>query len=91
MTLAKAVVTGYVYRNPEKRFTQNNVSVSAFVLNIGDKDEMLRRVHSAYEIIKDDSLDKITRANAIRSVVSRIIFDKSENRLEIHFKLQKSQ
>lgn len=60
-------------------------------LSKDDKDEMLRRVHSAYEIIKDDSLDKITRANAIRSVVSRIIFDKSQNSLEIHFKLQKIQ
>ena len=53
MTLAKAVVTGYVYRNPEKRFTQNNVSVSAFVLNIGDKDEMLIRVISKRTALND--------------------------------------
>ena len=30
MTLAKAVVTGSVYRTPEKRFTQNNIPVSSF-------------------------------------------------------------
>ena len=37
MALAKAVVTGTVYRAPEKRFTQNNIPVSSFVLNIGDR------------------------------------------------------
>ena len=46
MSLAKAVVTGTVYRAPEKRFTQNNIAVSSFVLNIGDRDEMLLRVIS---------------------------------------------
>ncbi len=46
MTLAKAVVTGTVYRTPEKRFTQNNIPVSSFVINIGDKEEMLLRVIS---------------------------------------------
>lgn len=54
MSLAKSVVTGTVYRAPEKRFTQNNVGVSAFVLNIGDRDEMLIRV-----ISKRNSLDEL--------------------------------
>ncbi len=54
MSLAKSVVTGTVYRTPEKRFTQNNVGVSAFVLNIGDRDEMLLRV-----ISKRNSLDEL--------------------------------
>ena len=54
MALAKAVVTGSVYRAPEKRFTQNNVPVSSFVLNIGDREEMLLRV-----IAKRTSLDEI--------------------------------
>lgn len=54
MSLAKSVVTGTVYRTPEKRFTQNNVGVSAFVLNIGDRDEMLIRV-----ISKRNSLDEL--------------------------------
>jgi single-stranded DNA-binding protein len=35
MSLAKAIVTGTVYRAPEKRFTQNNVAVSDFVLDLG--------------------------------------------------------
>ena len=44
MAFAKAVVTGTVFRAPEKRYTQNNVLVSSFVLNIGDREEMLIRV-----------------------------------------------
>lgn len=54
MSLAKSVVTGTVYRQPEKRFSQNNVAVSAFVLNIDDRDEMLLRV-----ISKRNSLDEV--------------------------------
>lgn len=46
MTLAKAVVTGVVYRNPEKRFTSNDVAISAFILDIGEKEETLLRVIS---------------------------------------------
>ena len=54
MSLGKSVVTGTVYRAPEKRFTQNNVAVSGFVLNIGDRDEILMRVVS-----KRTSLDEV--------------------------------
>lgn len=54
MTVAKAVVTGTVFRNPEKRFTSNNVPVSAFVLNIGEKEELLIRV-----LAKKTALDEI--------------------------------
>lgn len=57
MTVAKAVVTGTVFRNPEKRFTSNNVPVSAFVLNIGDKDESLVRI-----LAKKTSLDEVVSA-----------------------------
>ena len=64
MTLATAVVTGYVYRNPEKRFTQNNVSVSAFVLNIGDKDEMLIRVISKRTAL-NDIIDDISKGDKV--------------------------
>jgi len=46
MTLAKAVVTGIIFRAPEKRFTQNNVAVYSLILNIGEKDETLLRVIS---------------------------------------------
>ncbi len=60
MSLAKSVVTGTVYRTPEKRFTQNNVGVSAFVMNIGDKEEMLIRIISKRTTLDDlvSSLNK---------------------------------
>jgi len=54
MSLAKAVVTGSVFRAPEKRFTQNNVPVSSFILNIGEREEMLLRV-----IVRRTALDEI--------------------------------
>lgn len=54
MTIAKAVVTGIIYRAPEKRFTSNDVAVSAFVLDIGDTDETLLRV-----ISKRNALDNL--------------------------------
>ena len=72
MALAKAVVTGTVYRAPEKRFTQNNIPVSSFVLNIGDREEMLIRV--------------IVRRAALDEVVSEISKDERvlvEGRLQI--------
>lgn len=62
MSLAKSVVTGTVYRAPEKRFTQNNIAVSAFVLNIGEREETLIRV--------------ISRRNGLDEVVSSL--DKGE-------------
>ena len=72
MSLAKAVVTGTVFRAPENRFTQNNVPVSAFVLNIGDREEMLIRV--------------VVRRAALDEVVSEISKDERvlvEGRLQI--------
>jgi len=60
MSIAKSVVTGTVYRAPEKRFTQNNIAVSAFVLNIGERDEMLIRIVSRRQGLDEiiDVLDK---------------------------------
>ena len=47
MTLAKAVVTGIVYKEPKTGYTQNNVAVSSFVMNIGEGgEETLVRVIS---------------------------------------------
>ena len=44
MSLAKAVISGTVYRAPEKRFTSNNVPISAFAMNISETEETLVRV-----------------------------------------------
>lgn len=56
--IAKTVVTGTLYRAPEKRFTSNDIAVSAFVLNIGEREEMLLRV--------------VSRRKALDEVVSRL-------------------
>lgn len=51
MTIAKSVVTGTVYRTPEKRFTSNDVAISAFVLDIGEREETLLRVLSKKNVL----------------------------------------
>lgn len=65
MSIAKAVITGTVFRAPEKRFTQNNIAVSAFVLNIAERDgeEILVRVISKRTSLDDlvSSLNKNDR------------------------------
>ncbi len=60
MTLAKAAVTGIVYKEPKTGFTQNNVAVSSFVMNIGEAEEILVRVISKRQALSSviDSLSK---------------------------------
>lgn len=55
-----------------------------------DKEEMIKEIRNAYELIKNEKLDKLARANAIRSVVSKVVFDKESDSLDIYFHLQKS-
>ncbi len=44
MTLAKAFVTGSVVKAPEKRFTQNDMAIAGFTINIDKANETLLRV-----------------------------------------------
>jgi len=44
MTLAKITVSGTVTKNPEKRFTQNNLAITSFVMDVNPQDETLVRV-----------------------------------------------
>ena len=53
MSLAKAVVTGIVYKTPKTGYTQNNIAVSSFVLNIGTTDEILVRVISKRQALEE--------------------------------------
>lgn len=64
MSIAKSVVTGTVYRTPEKRFTQNNIAVSSFVLNIGENEEVLIRVISRRQAL-DDVIDSIEKGEKV--------------------------
>lgn len=52
-----------------------------------DNETMLRQIKNAYEIIKNVALDKLTRANAIRSVVSKAVYDNEKDTLDIYFRL----
>jgi len=60
MSLAKAVVTGTVARKPQTGYSQNNIAVSAFVLDIGEREEMFVRVISRRQALDEivQSLDK---------------------------------
>ena len=46
MSLARAVLSGVVYRNPEKRFTGNNIPVTTFTIHIDETEQSLIRVVS---------------------------------------------
>lgn len=64
MTIAKAVVTGTVYRAPEKRFTSNDVAISAFVLDIGEKEETLIRILSKRNVL-DGIVSTLGKGNRV--------------------------
>lgn len=53
MTLAKATVSGTVYREPQSRFTKNDVEVWDLLLNIDEKEETLLRVISKRKALSD--------------------------------------
>ena len=64
MAFSKAVVTGTVYRAPEKRFTQNNIAVSGFVLDIGEREETLVRVLSRRQA-QDELVSSLTKGDRV--------------------------
>ena len=64
MSLAKAIVTGTVYRNPEKRFTSSNIAIYSLTLNIGENDETLVRVISKRRAL-EEILDKVRQGDKI--------------------------
>jgi len=39
MSISRIAVTGKVVRNPEKRFTENNLTITSFSINIGEESE----------------------------------------------------
>lgn len=64
MSIAKSVVTGTVYRTPEKRFTQNNIAVSDFVLDIGEREQMFIRVVSRRTAL-DEVVSSLTKGERV--------------------------
>ena len=53
MSLAKAVVTGTVYRKAKVGYSSNDIAVSDFIMNIGERDEILVRVISKRQALQD--------------------------------------
>lgn len=65
MSIAKAVVSGVVAKDPEKRFTQNNIAVSSIILDIGaNNDESLIRVIAKRKNL-EEIVDTIKRGDKI--------------------------
>jgi single-stranded DNA-binding protein len=64
MSIAKAVVTGIVFRNPEKRFTKNQVAIYSLTLNIGESEETLIRVISKRKAL-EPFLDTVRQGDKI--------------------------
>ena len=64
MTLAKATVSGTVFRAPEKRFTQNDIAVYGLTLNIDEREETLVRVVSKRKA-HSDLLDSLKRGDRV--------------------------
>lgn len=64
MSLARATISGTVYRAPEKRFTSNNVPITGFTININPDDETLIRV-IAKGNLADTMVNSINKGDTI--------------------------
>ena len=64
MSLARATISGTVYRAPEKRFTSNNVPITAFTININPDDETLIRV-IAFGNLADSMVNSIGKGDVV--------------------------
>ncbi|MGN1125750.1 MAG: single-stranded DNA-binding protein [Candidatus Gastranaerophilaceae bacterium] len=62
-SISKAIVTGTIFRNPQTGYSSKGVSVSTFVLNIGEKEELLIRVLAKRTALAEiiETLSKGTR------------------------------
>ena len=64
MTLAKAFVSGVVVKAPEKRFTQNDMAIAGFTLNIDSQTETLVRV-VAFGQLADTIASTISQGDSV--------------------------
>ncbi len=64
MSLARATLSGTVYRAPEKRFTSNNVPITAFTIDINPDDETLIRV-IAFGNLADTMVNSISKGDVV--------------------------
>lgn len=54
--------------------------------NTIDKKAFAQQIKNVYDIVTNESLDKLERANAIRSIVNKIIYYKDSDTISINFK-----
>ena len=64
MTLAKAFVTGVVTKAPEKRFTQNDMAIAGFTINVDKTAETLIRV-SAFGQLAETIASSVAQGDSV--------------------------
>lgn len=67
MTLAKITVTGKITKAPEKRFTQNNIALTSFVIAVSDsfsQEETLIRI-MAWGGLADRAADTVKEGDCV--------------------------
>ena len=64
MTLEKIFITGQVGKNPEKRFTQNNLAITSLIVDINPQEETWVRV-SAIGAIADRVADTVKMNDSV--------------------------
>ena len=64
MTLAKAFVTGVVTKSPEKRFTQNDMAISDFNVNIDTNNSTILRI-IAFGNLADNIASTISQGDKV--------------------------
>ena len=65
MTIARATVSGTVYRQPEKRFTSNNIAITDFALNLSDKEEDLLIRVVAFSGLADIIANEVAKGDRV--------------------------
>lgn len=46
---------------------------------------MLEKVRNVYEIIESDSVDPVTKNEILKSVIEKIIYDRSKDELKVYY------
>lgn len=72
----------------EREALQQQLADLTQTSNAATNAAMLNNISSVLGIITDTTKDTLTRANAIRSVVDHVVYDKKRDKLEIYFFLQ---
>ena len=73
----------------EREALQQQLADLTQTSNAATNAAMLNNISSVLGIITDTTKDTLTRANAIRSVVDHVVYDKVNDKLEIYFFLQR--